>query len=63
MNTLLKCHAVGLPETKIQRRRKFDEMYRVCISIFVCEESKKIDNDEKRWRQAEETRLIIDNEK
>jgi len=42
MSKLLKSHAVGLPETKDQQRRKYEE---TCpVYICICNESKKIEN-------------------
>jgi len=40
MSKLLKSDAVGSPEIKNQKGRKFDEICRVRISI--CKESKKV---------------------
>jgi len=55
MSKLLKSQAVGLPETKNQQRRTFDES----------KESKKIrkSNNEEGGDKQKQVRLIIDIEK
>jgi len=35
MSKLLKSHAMGLPEAKNQKGRKFDETCRVCTSTCI----------------------------
>jgi len=53
---------MGLPETKKQQGRKFDETYRV--RICICQESKnRKSNDEKGGDKQKKQRLINDNEK
>jgi len=63
MSKLLKSQAVGLPETKNQQGRTFDETG--WVHICICKESKKIrkNNNEDGGDKQKKVRLIIDNEK
>jgi len=62
MSKLLKSHAVGLPLTKNQQERKYDETCRVCICI--CKESKRLEKAViRKVATSRKARLTIDNEK
>ena len=56
-----KSQAAGLPETKNQQGRTFDET--CCVHICISKHSKNRKNNEGGDDKQKKARLIIDNEK